>query len=180
MRHRAVVLALLIHLSVMAFPAQGAAGTTPPGNSGFRLDTPSGYPVPRFVSLKDEETYCRIGPSFDHPVQFVFKRAGAPVLIVAESVDHWRKLRDPEGDECWVHQTTLKAQSHVLIETGVALKRRPAAEAGERARLGAGVLARIVKRKNGWLMVTAGNAKGWVASVEVWGGDAANQYARRN
>lgn len=180
MRHRAVVLALLIHLSVTALPAQGAEGTKQTGSSALRLDTPSGYPVPRFVSLKDEETYCRIGPSFHHPVQFVFKRAGAPVLIVAESVDHWRKLRDLEGDECWVHQTTLKAQTHVLIETGVELRCRPAADEGVSARLGAGVLARLVKRKNGWLLVVVGNAKGWVAAADVWGGDATNRYARRN
>lgn len=156
----------------MGPPAQAA--------EGVRLDTPSGYPVPRFVSLKDEETNCRIGPSFSHPVRIVFKRAGAPVLIVAESVDHWRKVRDRDGDECWVHQTTLRAQTHVLIARDLEVRRRPSADAPVSARLGAGVMARLVKRKGDWLLVSAENAKGWVASEEVWGGDPLADPARRD
>ncbi len=159
------ILAVLVHLSVTAAPAQA--------DGGIRLDTPSGYPVPRFVSLKDEETNCRIGPSFDHPVRFVFKRAGAPVLIIAESVDHWRKLRDADGDECWVHRTTLKAQTHVLTRGATSLKRRPDAGSDVSARLGDGVLARLIKRKDGWVSVSAGKAQGWVEAGAVWGGDPA-------
>lgn len=153
--------ALFLHLSVTASPAQAA---------GVRLDTPSGYPVPRFVSLKDEETNCRIGPSFAHPVRYVFKRAGAPVLVVAESVDHWRKLRDSSGDECWAHQTTLRGQTHVLALHETDLLRRPKPDSGVAARIGAGVLARISKRNNGWILVTAGDARGWAAEGAVWGG----------
>ncbi|MFZ5616143.1 MAG: SH3 domain-containing protein [Pseudomonadota bacterium] len=169
MRSLAAVLILIAHLTVMACPAQAAAGV--------RLDTPSGYPVPRFVSLKDDETNCRIGPSFDHPVRYIFKRAGAPVLVVAESVDHWRKIRDPDGDECWVHRTTLMAQTHVLVIADLQLSRHPSADAPSSARLGAGVLARLVRRKDGWLFVSAGNAKGWVASAWVWGGDPSSEPA---
>lgn len=146
----------------------------------IRTQTPSGYPVPRFVSLKDNETNCRIGPSFDHPVRFVFKRANAPVLVVAESVDHWRKLRDPVGDECWVHQTTLKGQSHVLMLEGGRLRRKPEQDAAMTAQLGKGVLARIKKRKDGWLLVTADEARGWIPQSQVWGGDALAAYSGRN
>jgi SH3-like domain-containing protein len=162
MRRRIAISALLLHLSPAAVPAQ-AAGQA-------RLDTPSGYPVPRFVSLKDEETNCRIGPSFDHPVKFIFKRAGAPVMVIAESVDHWRKIKDPDGDACWVHQTTLKAQSHVLVIAETPLHRRPDDRAKTNAMLGPGVLARLVKRKDGWLLVAADDIRGWTGEANVWGG----------
>ena len=161
----------------MGASAQGAA---PSAGEEVRLNTPSGYPVPRFVSLKDEETNCRTGPSFDHPVRFVFKRAGTPVLVVAESVDHWRKLRDPDGDECWAHQTTLRAQTHILVRKSLALKRRPAADAQTSARLGSGVLARLIKRRGDWILVSAGNAKGWAADRDVWGGNALADAGRRD
>ncbi len=172
MRIRAAILALLVHLSVM--------GATAQADNGVRLNTPSGYPVPRFVSLKKEETNCRTGPSLDHPVRFVFKRAGAPVLIIAESVDHWRKLRDADGDECWAHETTLRNQTHIIVRDGALLKRRPAADAGVSARLGPGVLARLVKRNGDWILVSAADAKGWVAAGEVWGGNALIDSARRD
>lgn len=180
MRYRAAMLAAAAHLSVAAFPAQGAASPLAESDKTVRLDTPSGYPVPRFVSLKAEETNCRIGPSFDHPVRFLFKRAGAPVLVVAESVDHWRKLRDPDGDECWVHQTTLKAQTHILATASVELRRRPTADAGVSARLSEGVLARLIKRKSDWLFVSVGSAKGWVPARDVWGGEVSRGPVGRN
>lgn len=184
MRYRAAALsAILIYLSVMGAPAQGAVGPMSQSSAdtqaqgaekapaGIRLNTPSGYPVPRFVSLKGETTNCRNGPSIEHKVKFEFKRAGAPVLVVAESVDHWRKIRDPDGDECWTHQSMLRAQTHVLTRSAVDLKRLPKEGSIVSARLGVGVLARLDKRKADWLLVSAANAKGWVRARDVWGGD---------
>lgn len=167
----------LFTLPILYLTAMGQAAQA---REGVRLDTPSGYPVPRFVSLKDDETNCRIGPSFNHPVRFVFKRAGAPVLVVAESVDHWRKLRDPEGDECWVHQTTLKAQTHVLALGPVDLLNRPDSSARTAARLGEGVLARLKKRHGEWIYVSAGDARGWVQARAMWGGDPPARAAPAN
>ncbi len=171
---RVAFFALALHLTLPGAPAQAAS-------MKLRLDTPSSYPVPRFLSLKEDKTNCRIGPSFDHPVRFVFKRAGAPVLVVAESVDHWRKVRDADGDECWVHQTTLKAQTHVLIVADTALYKERLADAAVSGRLGEGVLAKLAKRKQGWIYISAGDARGWTPQAAVWGGDPlAAPPVRRN
>jgi len=152
------------------FAYLSAGGLTAQAEEASRRNTPSGYPVPRFVSLKDAETNCRIGPSLQHPIRYVFKRAGAPALVVAESVDHWRKLRDSEGDECWAHQTTLRAQTHILTIDNTALLAQPTADARLSGRLGRGVLAKIVKRRGDWILVKAGAARGWVRAAKVWGG----------
>ena len=166
----------------LVFAYLSASGVTAQAGDIARRDTPSGFPVPRFVSLKNAETNCRIGPSLQHPVRFVFKRAGAPMLIVAESVDNWRKLRDSEGDECWAHKLTLKAQTHILaIDQGTTSSRailfdetrllaRPSPDAKLSGRIGPGVLARILKRREGWILVKAGAARGWVPASQVWGG----------
>jgi SH3-like domain-containing protein len=110
----------------------------------------------------------------------VFKRAGAPVLVIAESVDHWRKIRDSSGDACWAHETTLKAQSHVLVLAAAELRRKPDETAAVSGRLGEGVFARIVSRRDGWILVTADDARGWIASNAVWGGEIAGRPAWRN
>lgn len=178
MRVRAAALfALVVHLSAACAAAQAEPAVEP----RVRLDTPSGHPVPRFVSLKSAETNCRIGPSFGHPVRFVFKRAGAPVLVIAESVDHWRKIRDAVGDECWVHQTTLRAQTHVLLTGNASMLSRPARESERRGVIGAGALAKLLRQREEWLLVSSGAAKGWIAAEKVWGVDAALQArAARN
>ena len=164
----AVLSILAVYLSVASAPAQ--AGD--PSVETVRLDTPSGYPVPRFLSLKDDETNCRIGPSLDHSVRFVLRRAGAPVLVIAESVDHWRKVRDADGDECWVHERTLKAQTHALIRRDTLLWSKPGPSARKTGRLGPGVLAKLGKHRRGWLFLSVGGTKGWAESADVWGGDA--------
>lgn len=164
---RAAILIIALHLSALAFPAQADGGAP-----RIRTDTPSGYPVPRFLSLKHEETNCRIGPSSAHPIRYVFRREGAPVLVIAESVDHWRKIRDAAGDECWAHRVTLRAQTHVQTTRETALGRKPGGDAAISARLGPGVLARIEARKDGWLKISAGGAEGWVAETAIFGGDA--------
>ncbi len=164
---RAVLLLIALPLSALPLPAEADGGAP-----RVRTDTPSGQPVPRFLSLKYDETNCRIGPSSGHPIRFVFRRKGAPVLVIAESVDHWRKIRDAAGDECWAHRVTLRAQTHVQATDDAVLRQKPATNAASSATLGPGVLARIDARKEGWLKVSAGAAEGWVPASAVFGGDA--------
>ncbi|MGE4080829.1 MAG: SH3 domain-containing protein, partial [Reyranella sp.] len=56
----------------------------------------SGLPIPRFASLKSDEINVRTGPGPRYPIEWVFKRKGMPVEIVAE-YDNWRKIRDWQG-----------------------------------------------------------------------------------
>lgn len=95
-------------------------------------------------------------------------------MVVAESVDHWRKIRDSAGDECWAHRVTLRPQTHVLTVEETTLRRKPSVASGASAELARGVLARIDARKGEWLKLSAdrggGKAGGWIKSAEVWGG----------
>ncbi len=135
-----------------------------------RLDTPSGQPVPRFVSLKAKQTFCRSGPTFGHPVRITFMRRGLPVMVVAETTDHWRKVRDVEGDECWIHKTKLSNAKTALVMTdGLTLHARPSAAAPQKARLGNGVIARVEATEAGWLRVSVDGRKGWAPQSGFWG-----------
>ena len=146
-----------------------------------RLDTPSGYPVPRFVSLKSEKTFCRVGPTFAHPVRLTYQRRGLPVMVVAETRDHWRKIRDFDGDECWMHRTKLSgAQTVIVVEEGLVLRARPNDGAMQKARLGRGLVARVESVRDGWVKVSAGDVKsgvrasirGWAPQSGLWGAPA--------
>lgn len=167
-------LILCLHLTGAAGSAQAAAaGSVAQDIPPVRLDTPSGHPVPRIVSLKAGTTYCRSGPSFQHPVRLTFMRRGLPVMVIAETRDHWRKIRDLEGDECWTHKSKLSgAETALVMEEGLVLRSRPGPEAPAKARLARGVIAKIDRERDGWLRVSAEGVKGWARSSAFWGARA--------
>nr|WP_196260113.1 SH3 domain-containing protein [Pelagibacterium limicola] len=66
----------------------------------------SGLPLPRFASVRNAQTNVRVGPGTRYNVAWVFLRAGIPVEIVQE-FDTWRKIRDVEGAEGWLHQSLV-------------------------------------------------------------------------
>lgn len=139
----------------------------------IRLDTPSGQPVPRLVSLKSAKTFCRSGPSFSYPIRLTYMRQGLPVVIVAETRDHWRKIRDADGDECWTHKSKLSGAPTVLVLADNApLLTKPEAGAAARARLGRGVIARVEGARDGWLKLSADGLRGWARADAFWGAEA--------
>lgn len=151
----------------VAFSLVSAAAAEAP-----RRDTPSGFPVPRFLSVRSDVTNCRTGPSFQHPVAITYVQEGTPVLVIAETVDHWRKVRDVDRAECWVHESTLKARTHVILLADAAARARPSADAAVTARLAKGSLAGYDGETGTWTRIAVGKTRGFVESAEVWGVDA--------
>lgn len=135
-----------------------------------RTDTPSGFPVPRFVSLKSDKSNCRSGPSLGHPVQFTFTRKGLPVRVVAETTDHWRKIKDGEGDQCWVHATLLSGTHTAMIITDREVLRAKIDEKSRiRAEVERGVIGRVMKCQNQHCLMRIGKIAGWVNKSAIWG-----------
>src|SRR3977135_3649158 len=79
----------------------------------------SGLPLPRFASLRSDEVNVRTGPGTRYPVDWVFKRKGMPVEIVAE-YENWRKIRDWQGASGWVHQSLLTGKRSFIIPSKAA------------------------------------------------------------
>ena len=75
--------------------------------------TPSGLPVPRYVSLKFAEVNARAGPGDDSRLLWVYRAKGLPVQVVAET-DEWRRICDPEGGLAWVHKRTTDGRRTVM------------------------------------------------------------------
>jgi SH3-like domain-containing protein len=131
----------------------------------------SGLPLPRFVSLRSEEVNMRTGPGVQYPVDWVYKRRNMPVEVLAE-FGTWRKVRDIQGTQGWVHQSLLSSNRWVTI-TGQArtLRRRADSSSPAVARIEPGAHAQVVEcpEENGWCRMTAGGYEGWLRRVEVWG-----------
>ena len=131
--------------------------------------TPSGFDVPRYVSLKFSKVNGRTGPSRDHPIAWQYQRRGLPVLIVAET-EMWRKVRDISGDEAWVFKPGLSGARTVLALKSTVLRSRPDPRAREVARTDAQALLRLQNCREGWCEVKAENGlKGWARQDALWG-----------
>lgn len=130
---------------------------------------PSGRPLPRFVSLKASEVRMRSGPGVGYPIEWVYRRAGLPVEVVAE-YDTWRRVRDFEGDEGWVHQTLLDGRRTGLVIGGLQeLRAASRLDAAIVARAEAGVVVGLDTCTDGWCQVAAEGVTGWLPNTAIFG-----------
>jgi SH3-like domain-containing protein len=138
--------------------------------------TPSGLPVPRYVSLKFAEVNARAGPGDDSRLLWVYRARGLPVQVVAET-DEWRRICDPEGGLAWVHKRTTDGRRTVMRLASQPLALRGAAQpnAHVNAYLQSRALADLDRCEKGWCRIKAGAASGWTPAGEVWGTAAAAQ-----
>jgi SH3-like domain-containing protein len=130
---------------------------------------PTGLPLPRFVSLRSNEVNLRTGPGVQYPIEWVYRRAGMPVEVIAE-FDTWRKVRDWQGTVGWVHQSMLTGKRRALVTGGTqALRREPRDGSALVARLEPGVIGEIGSCGPEWCRVTAAGLRGWLKRGEFWG-----------
>ncbi len=141
------------------------------GASVTRISEFSGEPVPRFESLRYAAANGRQGPSRNHEIIWRYERKGLPVLIIKESND-WRRVRDPDGDEVWMHKRVLNGRPSALVQTDTQMHRKPLDDSRVKANLTAGVLAELGNCKGGWCYLTADGHKGWVRQTHLWGADS--------
>lgn len=131
---------------------------------------PSGFPVPRFVSLKSGTVNLREGPSENHRILWEYKRRHLPVEITAE-FDNWRRVRDRDGVTGWVHKAVLDGERFVIIiaRSNVALLEEPDAGSAVVAWLEPEVIARIESCRGIWCEVEVQAYVGYVPRAELWG-----------
>ncbi len=158
---------LLILMSGVAFAAPALATDRP---------TPSGYPVPRYVTLKFGEVNARAGPGDDHRLLWVYRTKGLPVQVVAETAD-WRRVCDPEGGKAWVHKRVTDGRRAVLnLEPRRApLLKKPQAGALTAAYLAPRGMAGLDRCEKGWCRIKTPGAAGWVREGALWGTAVAPQ-----
>jgi len=145
-------------------------------------ETPSGLPLPRFVTTRSTPINVRVGPGTKYDVSWIYKVAGTPVEIIQE-FDVWRKIRDVDGSVGWVHQNMLSGNraGYVLPEANierVALRRAAGDDAGVSAWLASGFPVKISSCESGWCAVSAadhppGGAvvtySGYLPEGDLWG-----------
>ena len=131
----------------------------------------TGLPLPRYVSLRASEVNMRTGPGVQYPVEWVYRRQHLPVEIIAD-YGTWRKVRDWQATQGWVHQSMLAGRRTFVVTDSVrTLRSRTDSNSGAVARLEPGVIGRILgcPADSGWCKVEAEGREGWLRRVEIWG-----------
>ena len=162
MKKRHGVQAALAAIGVVlatAWPVLCAAGET------------SGLPLPRFVSLRSDEVNLRTGPGVRYPIDWIYSKKDLPVEVVAE-FEAWRKIRDWQGAEGWVHQSMLQGRRMMVVlgETRV-LRAGDSESADAVASVEAGVFGRLLQcpRNRDYCRIEIGHVQGWLRRDEFWG-----------
>ena len=148
----------------------GPAGAEDAGGERGKV---TNLPLPRFVSLRAEAANVRRGPSTSHRVDWRLLRRGWPLEVTAEH-GQWRRVRDAEGAEGWVHQSLLSGTRTVVVagDELVPLRAARSDASAVVAFIEPGVVARLETCEDEWCEVEAGGAGGWVPEGALWGVDS--------
>lgn len=126
-------------------------------------------PLPRMVSLRAEKVNVRTGPGEQYPVKWVFKSRYMPVEIIAE-YGNWRKIKDYEGEEGWIHRAMLVGKrSMIVVDAEASMHENPSEGSPKVARLAMGMVARIDECNPDWCHVNTRGYDGWVKRKAMWG-----------
>lgn len=168
----------LFLLSFHAAPALAQGGEDAPAASqpplaremGREGRTSSGLPIPRFVSLASEKVFVRTGPALRYPIKWIYQRNKMPVEVIQE-FDTWRKIRDVDGDNGWVHQSLLSGERTTIMkgERKVAIYKEPNESSRMMAMLEPGVIAITSKCKGLWCEVASQGYRGYAQRKFLWG-----------
>ena len=125
--------------------------------------------VPRFVSLRSDQSNLRVGPGENYPIDWVLTRKDMPVEIIRQ-FENWRMIRDWQGTEGWVHERMVAGKRAVVVKGGIrTLHRQPDLASPAVARAEPGVIARLIECRADWCRVEAADNTGWVQRGDLWG-----------
>ncbi|WP_291007670.1 SH3 domain-containing protein [Ferrovibrio sp.] len=129
----------------------------------------SGLPVPRFVSLGADKVNARTGPGSRYPIAWQYQRRGLPVEVVAE-YEYWRRIRDRDGTETWVHKNLTSGKRYALVDGTVReLLKKPDPNSDVLLTAEPGVQARLRKCDPSWCQVEIAGSRGWIPRNHLWG-----------
>jgi SH3-like domain-containing protein len=165
-----VVLLIIVGAALFAGLARGAEGSE------------TGLPLPRFATTRDDPVNVRVGPGERYKIAWVYVKAGMPVEII-EEFDTWRKIRDVDGSEGWVHQNLLSGKRVGIAapwrqQESIPLLSGRGDSDGVRAFLAAGLRVQIARCDGSWCEVSAtgsgenapsGTFSGYLRQSELWG-----------
>jgi|TARA_B110000444_G_C18694304_1_gene525822 SH3-like domain-containing protein len=122
-----------------------------------------------FSTLKYNKVNLRQGPSKDYPVKIFYKKKYLPVLVF-DSSDNYRKVRDHENNTGWIHVSQLSKRKAALVYSDqIIMFRSSTIFSKPLIALEKGRLCLILKCNDDWCKVKTDKYSGWVKKNDLWG-----------
>ena len=131
----------------------------------------TGLEIPRYVSLKSNDSNIRIGPSINYPILKKYTFKNYPLLIIEEYKD-WRKISDIEKNEGWIHKSLIKSKRNGIINHNnkknvVKIYNSP--QGKEIGEVHNQRVVEINKCKTSWCEISIEKYRGWIEKENLWG-----------
>ena len=138
--------------------------------SAENLGNETGLKIPRFVSLKSDNSNLRVGPSENYPVKLKYIVADMPVEIIDE-YKNWRKIIDYEENIGWVHKSLLKGNRFAIVNPpyaeGAQIYTKP--NGNINGKIGKKNIVKVNKCLIEWCYISFNKNKGWIKKSNLWG-----------
>jgi|TARA_B110000091_G_C13583610_1_gene377572 SH3-like domain-containing protein len=122
-----------------------------------------------FSTLRYNNVNLRQGPSKDYPVKIFYQKKYLPILV-QDTSDNWRKIRDQENNTGWIHRSQLsQRKAAITVDDQVILFKNSTIFSKPLAVLEKGRLCLISKCNEDLCKVEIDEYKGWIKKRSLWG-----------
>jgi SH3-like domain-containing protein len=126
-----------------------------------------------FASIKVNEANLHNGPGKQYKIRCKYIKKGLPLLVTAQ-YEHWRKVKDSEGTEGWMHKNLLSNIRHVIVTSNTTgFTESPGDNAKSLAILKKNIVAKLLSVNKNWCNISLKYNKrtyvGWVKKEDVFG-----------
>ena len=134
------------------------------------LGNETGFKIPRFVSLKSDNSNLRVGPDEKYPIKLKYIVTNTPVEIIEEN-KNWRKIKDYEGNKGWLHKSLIKGKRFAIVNTpyeeGLQVFNKP--KGNNIGKIGKRNILEVKTCLIHWCKIKYKKNTGWVNKVNLWG-----------
>ena len=121
-----------------------------------------------FLMLKNNKVNVRYGPSFDHPIKYIYKKIQLPVQLI-DKKENFRRIIDHKHNSGWIHTSQLKKPSSVILTENQFIFTKPTKFSEPIAVAEKGKLILLNKCKKKWCKTSVEDISGWMLFDKFWG-----------
>ena len=121
-----------------------------------------------FLMLKNNKVNVRYGPSFEHPIKYIYKKVELPVQLI-DKKENFRRIIDHKKNSGWIHISQLRKSKSLITTSTKILFKKPTKYSKPLAKLDSGRLLLINKCEKNWCNVKTNQFSGWIDKKNIWG-----------